>query len=185
VNLRIAFACLIATGCAFGGEDGDPTDGIVANPPPETMDGGGSGGDDGDGDGDKPSPPKDASTRSDASADDAGRRDGGSTLDGGGANMCMPAKALDVCDPVKNTGCLIQCDLDPAATTAQAGRCVGYFPPILGPCSPGADPSACTGTNTCVAGACRKMCYCDADCESGTKCTDAVPGAAGPVKLCK
>ncbi|MET0285212.1 MAG: hypothetical protein ABW352_12110 [Polyangiales bacterium] len=88
---------------------------------------------------------------------------------------------------MRNTGCppLMQCDIETSAATP-TGRCVFYSNPDGGQCTSSFVNVGCPAQNTCVAGTCRKMCYCDADCAQGETCSDSSgPGPAGAFKLCQ
>ncbi|MET0284600.1 MAG: hypothetical protein ABW352_09030 [Polyangiales bacterium] len=193
--MRVAIASLLLASCTFGGSEEDPTNGLSAMTgtldagEPSTADD--DDGDDGAGDDEEPMSRLDASMwsdatviPSDATVADGGRRDAG-RADAGG-NMCTPVTAPAVCDPVKNTGCslFLRCDLDPAASTP-AGRCLFTGLSLGGECTANALSTTCEVGSTCVDGACRKTCYCNADCGAAQKCTGTAPGAEGPVKLCE
>ena len=125
----------------------------------------------------------------------AGNTGGGGTGDSGGPpptpGSCQPAVPPVICDPVKNVGCLVPvsfCDIDSTQVVA-AGRCV--FPwtmsPVPAPPACFVDPvtDTCMPTSTCVNGTCRKLCYCDTDCQAGECCTEPAPGPSGAFKLCE
>lgn len=188
MNLRVATMSVLLASCTFGGSDEDPTNGL--SPVQVNIDGGEPSTDGDDADDDEPmtrldasSSRPDSSVRGDASAGDSGARDGGAK--DGGSTICKAPTAHVVCDPVNNTGCnpFAQCDVDPDGMSA-SGRCV-YWTISLGGCSANALNETCDPKNTCVNNTCRKLCYCDSDCPSGQKCSEAAPGPAGPVKLCK
>ncbi len=112
---------------------------------------------------------------------------------GGAPSGCGPAQPAAICDPVRNVGCLVPfsaCDIDPTQAVP-SGRCV--FPFASAPantdagasCQVNATTETCVPSSTCVGGACRKLCYCDADCVPGECCTEVAPGASGVFKLCK
>ena len=105
---------------------------------------------------------------------------------------CQPATPPAICDPVKNFGCLVPfsfCDIDTAQVIA-TGRCV--FPwsstapaPTPPACFMDVTTDTCMPTSSCVNGTCRKLCYCDSDCQPGDCCTEPAPGASTAFKLCK
>jgi hypothetical protein len=167
----LCFAWLLAS-CTFGGSDEDPTNGIVP------VDGGA---------------PLDAASLdarvvldADTPPRDARPADSELPAVDAAVEVCQPNPAPAVCDPVKNTECppLMQCELDPDATMP-AGRCVFWQLQILDECSSDGLNTTCEGPTSCVAGTCRKPCYCNADCDMGSCCKGAAPGPAGPVKLCE
>jgi len=118
---------------------------------------------------------------------------GGVGTGGSDAGMpsCQPATPPAICDPVKNTGCLVPfsfCDIDPAQAVA-TGRCVFPWtttplPDAGGSCFVDMMTDTCTPTSTCVEGSCRKICYCDTDCPGGQCCTEPAPGSSTTFKLC-
>jgi hypothetical protein len=124
-----------------------------------------------------------------------GGRGTGGTEAGVPPPACQPATPPAVCDPVKNFGCLVPfsfCDIDPAQAVA-TGRCVFPWtstpppPPPAdagGSCYVDATTDTCTPTSTCVNGSCRKLCYCDADCQGGQCCTEPASSASTTVRLC-
>jgi hypothetical protein len=66
------------------------------------------------------------------------------------------------------------------------GRCVFFQDPMGQACSSSFVSVGCAAQNTCVAGQCRKTCYCDSDCAQGQTCSDASgPCPAGAFKLCR
>lgn len=115
--------------------------------------------------------------------------EGGLTPTPGG---CQPATLPAICDPVKNLGCLVpfsSCDIDTMQVVA-TGRCVFPWtstPPAAdaGSCYVDATTDTCAATSTCVNGTCRKLCYCDSDCEAGECCSEPAPGPSTAFKLCK
>jgi hypothetical protein len=124
-------------------------------------------------------PEGDASTPIDHDA--AMPTDAGVTTDAGAAAdagaECVPAAVAD-CNPVTNEGCeaslMMQCAVNFAATLT--GYCIfnsGGPPPALGgACLNTGITESCAPTATCVAGQCRKLCLCDADCGAAQCCTD-------------
>jgi hypothetical protein len=101
--------------------------------------------------------------------------------DSGDSALCAPPASIPVCDPLANTGCtLLQCDIDITMSTP-TGVCV------LGAAVPAAEGAACTQTSgstgcqaelTCFGGSCRKICFCDSDCQgdggaTGSCCSDS------------
>jgi hypothetical protein len=118
----------------------------------------------------------------------AGSEGGISPTPGG----CQPATVPAICDPVKNLGCLVpfsSCDIDTTQVIA-TGRCVFPWssapPPVdAGSCFEDTTTDTCAATSTCVNGTCRKLCYCDSDCEAGECCSEPAPGPSTAFKLCK
>jgi len=109
-------------------------------------------------------------------------------LDAGSpVNACAPREPVATCDPVRNMGCLplTQCDIDTAASTP-TGRCVFFQAAAPGACMVTFLSETCEAQSTCVASACRKLCYCDSDCPTGQCCNDlSGPGPKGAFKLCR
>lgn len=189
MKLQSVLACALLIGCRYGGSDEDPLMGF------EPADGDQGLIDAAMSVGDSPTtpattPPKTpATTGSDGGKPHttSGGVDSGRPPANAGTNACEPAKPVASCDPIRNTGCppLTQCDIETSASTP-TGRCVFFMDPLGGPCSASFVSVGCDPQNTCVAGACRKLCYCDADCPQGQSCTDASgPGPAGAFKLCR
>ncbi len=84
---------------------------------------------------------------------------------------------LSGCDPVRDEGCtagVTQCVIDPESSTP-VGRCVFTGLPAT-PCSESTLTTTCAPQHACVAGACRKYCSCDADCEDGDTCSEPLDG---------
>jgi hypothetical protein len=102
----------------------------------------------------------------DANTEDA---PGSGTTEGGACSV-----AVAVCDPVHNTGCssLQQCDVDTSQTTVPTGLCVFASPAEGGPCLATFVTESCPPRFTCVAGDCRQLCFCNADCPTGECCSD-------------
>jgi hypothetical protein len=197
---RVKLVCIMLVGCTYGGSDEDPLMGLEP----------GSTGDDSvmsdavmGGSDDAISAPSTKPPMSDGGMNSGTTNSGATsgtktpTTGGGDAsvstgnastvpNACGPAKPVATCDPVRNTGCppLTQCDIETSATTP-TGRCV-FFQATPGvPCSSSFVNVTCDAQNTCVAGECRKMCYCDSDCPPDNCCSDTSgPGPAGAFKLC-
>jgi hypothetical protein len=118
--------------------------------------------------------PGDAAGTDDASTPDEASGDGGCTA------------TVAVCDPVHNTGCnpLQQCDVDTTQTSTPTGLCVfNSGSEGGGACTMSIVSESCAPENTCVSGACRALCVCDADCPIGQCCSDT----SGPpgFTLCK
>jgi hypothetical protein len=177
---------VLLSACRFGGPGGDAlalveprrdggSDAAGLEPAPPV----------GDGDGEPaPDAPLDASepplVTEDASVSAADASD-----DASAAEQCN-RPAPTGCDPVHNTGCtagVTQCVLDPESS-APAGRCVFSGPAETG-CTESALSTTCPAQHTCRAGACRKYCFCDADCEPGESCSEPIDGAqASFVRLC-
>ena len=119
-------------------------------------------------------------------APDASPSGGGGT--GGTSTGCQPPAPVAVCDPIRNIGCLLPvsfCDIDPTQS-APTGRCV--FPPNPPPagttCEVTIPSESCPPLSSCVNGACRKLCYCDADCPVAECCTEPAPGPPRAFKVC-
>ncbi len=87
------------------------------------------------------------------------------------------------CDPVRGTGCLpfTQCIANPSSS-APAANCIFGGLQLDTKCTQDALSTNCPNQQTCVAGTCRKYCYCDADCDEGAVCS----GSSGskPFKVC-
>jgi hypothetical protein len=167
-----------------GGADGQGTGGSIDTG--GTGDTGGIGGTDG----------ATGATGGGAGTDNgAGGDTGGGGTGGSDAGMppgsCQPATPPAICDPVKNLGCLVPfsfCDIDPTQAGA-TGRCVFPWastppPDGGGSCFVDTMTDTCTPTSTCVNGSCRKICYCDLDCQGGQCCTEPAPGSSMTFKLC-
>jgi hypothetical protein len=105
---------------------------------------------------------------------------------GAGGGACGPASVLG-CDPVRGTSCtpgFNQCVVDPSSPMP-AGRCVLSVGSLGGPCDENGLYSTCPPSLTCVQGVCRKYCYCDADCDAGSSCSEPTgQGTAEVFKLC-
>jgi hypothetical protein len=123
--------------------------------------------------------------------DDTGTAADASTPDGAvGAGGCDAAIA--VCDPVHNTGCNAllqqQCDVNTLVTTMPTGNCVynSGGAEAGGACIASPVSESCAPRSTCVSGACRTLCFCNADCPSAQCCSDTSgpPGftLCGPCK---
>jgi hypothetical protein len=85
------------------------------------------------------------------------------------------AATVAVCDPVKNTGCnpLQQCDVDTTQTSTPTGLCVfNSSSEGGGACTMSFVSESCPPKHTCVSGACRALCFCNADCRIGQCCSD-------------
>lgn len=195
MKLWTVFVCTTSVACTYGGSDDDPLMGLS---PGERTDPEASG-DLGTGDDSStpsPSTPMTPATPTTPTPGGGAQQNqpptkvtadaGMSTTPTKPADGCGPATPVETCDPVRNTGCppLTQCDIETSATTP-TGRCV-FFQATPGvPCSSSFVNVTCDAQNTCVAGACRKMCYCDTDCPPGNCCKDSSgPGPSGVFKLC-
>jgi len=201
---RVQLVCIMLVGCTYGGSDEDPLMGLA---PGNSSDDLGTTDPVMGGNGDampSPStnPPTNPPTNNGATntgGASTGSMSGSKTPATGGVdagveagnattapNACGPAQPVATCDPVRNTGCppLTQCDIETSATTP-TGRCVFYQATPGVPCSSSFVNVTCDAQNTCVAGECRKLCYCDSDCPPGNCCSDTSgPGPAGAFKLC-
>jgi hypothetical protein len=193
VNLRtwaLALATLVA--CRFGGPSADPKDYVTfpedggadastsshAGPPSPVDDGGGADPDVSTSAGDDSGGP----ASDDSATDDSTTNDGGGG--GDGAGQC--GATVPVCDPIHNTGCnpFQQCDVDPTQKTAATGLCLFYSgSDASGACMSTGITESCPAKETCVSGACRALCLCNADCAPGQCCTDT--SSAAPFKLCQ
>lgn len=167
-RFSIALALVFVVGCAFGGSDEDPRKEVVI-------------GDAGD--------EVDASTDAEATLD--GDVDAHQPADTDAALMppesCEPGAPINTCDPVRNTGCLpvTQCDVDVDSTMAK-GRCV--FPEMQSgtSCTASFLSTTCPAKSACLAGVCRKLCWCSRDCGAG-ECCRAAPslGPSAAFRLCE
>jgi hypothetical protein len=94
----------------------------------------------------------------------AGSTQAGPAPDAGTDAASCTAPTVAVCNPMKNDICsdVLQCDVDSLSTTL-AGQCVAT--PVTESCPPKA---------TCHNGACRQLCFCDADCKTGECCNEPV-----------
>ncbi len=172
---------LALAACRFGGPSADP-DAYLASPPP---DGGSKAVLADDGTDDATIATIDAPAVAPPVGDDAST-DVASPLmhpttddDAGSAGGCAPTVA--VCNPVRNTGCnpLQQCDVDTTQKTTPTGVCVfNSGSEAGGACATSIFSESCPAQSTCVNGACRALCFCDADCPTGSCCTDT-SGPAG------
>lgn len=94
----------------------------------------------------------------------------------GDAAVCNSARAIEVCNPIKDTGCSpelgMQCDVDLQAAVLQ-GQCVFKAPlPDGGGCLNVPPTETCPPGQTCVdLRECRRVCLCNSDCEPGNCCT--------------
>lgn len=191
--------CALLAGCTYGGPSGDPLSGFAADDRGGQSDVASSPSVPSQSSSDEPDAKVRSSSGSDAGKSNSGKpgdagssgsgsSSGGSASagNGGSADACAPAKAVATCDPVRNTGCppLTQCDIDTSASEP-TGRCVFYSNPDGGECTSSFVNVGCSAQSTCVAGMCRKMCYCDSDCPQGQACSDTSgPGPSGAFKLC-
>lgn len=102
--------------------------------------------------------------------EDAPQNEPGDTSTGGG---CWARIAN--CDPVHNTGCnpLQQCDIDTSQMSTPTGICVfNNGTEAGGACSMSFVNESCAPGQTCVSGACKAICFCDANCPMGQCCSD-------------
>lgn len=103
------------------------------------------------------------------------------------ATGCAPPEESAVCDPVCDTGCpaLSRCNVTGEPRT---GRCIGIWISGEGDLCLKTDVTdPCAAHLTCVEGACRRLCYRDADCASpGTCCGQdlLLEGQPSGYKLC-
>lgn len=94
----------------------------------------------------------------------------------GAAGVCGSSRAIEVCDPIKDTGCSpelgMQCDVDLQASVLQ-GQCVFKAPQTDGGTCLNIPPTeSCPPGQTCVDfGECRTVCLCNSDCDPGDCCT--------------
>jgi hypothetical protein len=93
---------------------------------------------------------------------------------------CEPPFAVDVCEPVCNSGCpaLSRCDV---SDVPHAGTCVGIWITQEGDaCFKGNGTDSCAVGLTCLEGKCARLCYRDDDCaRPGRCCARALEGSAG------
>jgi hypothetical protein len=190
VVIRASMVAALATtvtvaACRFGGPSGDP-EAYVAIPSDAAADATTG----------APPPLDDASAVApgvDAAApgDDASTNDGAAS-DGPSDALAPPADArgcgapIAVCDPIRNTGCnpFQQCDVDLTQTAAPTGVCVfNSGSSEGGACSSSVFSETCSPRSTCVNGACRALCSCDADCAAGECCSDT--GGPPGFTLCR
>jgi len=92
------------------------------------------------------------------------------------ADGCRAETMIEGCNPITNSGCAaelgMQCDVDLFAPTL-GGVCVFSAPaPTPDACLAIPPTQTCPAKQTCVEGACRTVCLCDADCGAGSCCTD-------------
>ncbi len=100
-----------------------------------------------------------------------------------GGSACLPSVAG--CDPVHNTGCdpLEQCDVSSLATGTLTGQCVFGGGAVGDACTASIVSESCAPQSTCVAGECRQLCFCDADCPKQQCCSDS--SGPGGFNLCR
>lgn len=98
---------------------------------------------------------------------------------GSDAAIECPKLDIAVCDPIENLGCspslAQQCAIDHLGTLT--GYCIFSAPPmsvIGGDCLNTGVTESCPPTSTCYEARCQKICLCDADCDPGQCCADAV-----------
>lgn len=179
---RLTLALSVLAGCTFGGSSEDPSVEVI-DADASVLDATGTP--------ITPVPPTaaaDAGTTSDARATpppvDAGFD---AALPGADAAIaCEPLAPVATCDPVRNTGCppLTQCDID-SEQTVPTGRCV-FAGVEAEQCSSSFVSNSCPAQFTCAQSTCRKMCYCDNDCNLGECCrADSAPGPVGAFRLCQ
>jgi hypothetical protein len=172
---RHAVAALVGlVACRFGGPSGNPA-AYVTLPDDGGVDATATGDDGG-----SPAPPDDATATplgDDATGDDGPSGDA-TSAEASDGRSCSGTVA--VCDPIHNTGCngLQQCDVDPSHTTSPTGVCLLADPADAGACMAPLFTATCAARSTCVSGACRQLCLCDADCPTGQCCSDT-SGPAG------
>jgi hypothetical protein len=99
------------------------------------------------------------------------------TVNSGAGATCTPPK-VDGCNPVKNEGCLMelsmQCAVDPLAGGI-AGYCTFSAPSdVDGGCLNTYVTESCPPTKTCFEGHCRKLCFCDGECQQGECCVERI-----------
>ncbi len=119
-------------------------------------------------------------------ADDGASSSDDSATGGGGGDAGRCSATVPVCDPVHNTGCnpLQQCDVDPTQKTTATGLCLFYSgSDASGACMSTGITESCAAKQTCVSGACRSLCFCNADCAPGDCCSDT--SGAAPFTLCQ
>jgi hypothetical protein len=168
--------CAASTGCRLGGPSGDPK-AYVAVGDASSL----NGGSDATVNSEGPAGPEDGGSPADALEDaavDVAAGDGGGS-DGGtvtGADDASCPGTVPVCDPIHNTGCagFQQCDVDPSQPNAPAGLCLFHSAPSddSGACLQTVVSETCDAQATCVAGACRTLCFCNADCPASQCCSD-------------
>ncbi|MDD9936340.1 MAG: hypothetical protein OXT09_22200 [Myxococcales bacterium] len=92
------------------------------------------------------------------------------------ASAACEHPAIGVCDPVANTGCPpelgMQCAVDLANTLA--GYCIFASPPTILPCLNTLVTESCAAGSACVDGECRRLCFCDSECEAGQCCNGPI-----------
>lgn len=128
----------------------------------------------------------DADGATDGSEDGDATPEPAMPVDAGSAMATCAAPAGLICEPVSGTGCLplMQCVVDPNASAA-AAYCLFSNAPLAMGCTQDPLGTSCPPHHTCIAGECREYCYCDADCESGTPCTEpSDQGGSDAFKLC-
>lgn len=179
--LAVVVLALVA-GCRLGGPSADPNEFIGPETESSMPDGQAV---------DSAVPPAndapahEAGSVSDASGDtnhdaganaDAQDAAADATSDGDG---CSPPVNPLSCDPVGGAGCpvLQQCDIDTTVLPAATGHCVFTTMDDAGTCNFTILSESCPSQSTCVAGACKRICYCNADCSAGECCGGTPPGA--------
>jgi hypothetical protein len=164
VRVLLMAACLATAGCdqfarvgvaatELGG-DMDAGDGASpGSPPPDAQDPGA---------GDVLEPPAPVADSGPPAPSDAG--------------LQCPQPDVAVCNPVINEGCptalQMQCAVDLLAP-GLAGYCIFQGMTLMdgGACFNSGVTEDCPPTNTCYGGQCRKLCFCDADCDAGQCCS--------------
>jgi hypothetical protein len=194
MKLRWRHALVLAglAACRSGGPSADPGE-YVASAAAGGDAAGGSvpPGDEGNA---EPPPSDDTGPTSDDAAgptsDDGGSPTGDDADEAGSVNLeggtCSPPPTVAGCDPVHNTGCSSaqQCDVNPlSATGTLMGMCVFGSNSDAAPCLGTAYTESCPAKSTCVAAACRQLCFCDSDCPSGGQCCTDPSGPPG-FKVC-
>jgi hypothetical protein len=169
---------VVAVGCRFGGPSGDATGYVAVGDASARTDAA-----DATTSGEDAPGADDGGGASDAlGADDAGDSRGpaldGAGGDGGPGGSPDDASCtgtVPVCDPIHNTGCATfqQCDVDPSQPNNPAGLCLFHSAPAEGgACLQTVVSETCDAQATCVAGTCRTLCFCNADCPTGQCCSD-------------
>ena len=115
----------------------------------------------------------DAGAGSSASGGTDATHEPDAAMTGDAGTSCSPD--VQACNPVTNDGCpdAMQCAVD-LASDVLAGYCIFSSPPMDGGCFNSGVTESCPPTSTCFELECRTLCLCDADCEAGQCCKDAV-----------
>lgn len=116
---------------------------------------------------------------------DAGAMDGATAPDGSTDDPALCDRPSAICNPVTNIGCSSvlaqQCAVD-LISPSLAGYCTFYAPVPGEGCLNTGLTESCPPTTVCVAGACRRLCLCDAHCGTGECCT--TPVSESGFKIC-